>query len=319
MAFRPARRAAVVPVLALILLAHAHTTVSAQSQATVLKAVSGVLPNGRATDKWLEMVRRRLPSDRYDSVARIRRPLTTREKGWTRLIESRLEAWQAMTPALAELITPVAPPPNVLIVLGNRGAEDAFTHDARTIGFDLAALRSSYGDPASRANTDRIDRFFRHEYVHLLQKAWLAEHPWAADTPLRMALLDVWSEGMGNYYSLTSRWMTRAGRRSERANRALAELEPRFVARIAAAACATPEAAERLLTGLSAGKFDQKWGALPAALWLEAEMASDSAAIRQFLAAGPAGVWELADRHLPPTLRTALREARTASSLCAGG
>ena len=34
--------------------------------------------------------------------------------------------------------------------------------------------------------------------------------------------------------------------------------------------------------------------------------------------AGPDGVWDLAERHLPEALRPVLREARLADSLCAG-
>ena len=45
--------------------------------------------------------------------------------------------------AVAEAYRPVAPPVSVLIVLGNRGAEDALTHDPTTIGFDLAARRDA--------------------------------------------------------------------------------------------------------------------------------------------------------------------------------
>ncbi len=215
-------------------------------------------------------------------------------------------------------LQPIAPPVEVLIVLGNRGTSDAFTHDPTTIGFNLAALQAGYGGAGLGENGDRIDRFFRHEFVHLLQKAWLSVHPWVADSPVRSALLEIWAEGLGNYYSLSDRWMSQDGARSAAAASALAELEPRFVARLSALACTSPEAAAPLTADLSWGRFDQKWGALTAALWLEAEQKRSAAALRDFFRTGPGAVWDLADRHLPDALGAVLDEARAAETLCSG-
>ena len=284
--------------------------------AVELSVVSGVSPTGHASDRWLAMLRKRLPPDRYDSVAPLRRPFTAEDAAWEGLIRSRVASWRGMVDGLAEPFAPTEPPTGVLIVLGNRGAEDAFTHDSVTIGFDLAALQANYGAAGLPENRDRMDRFFRHEFVHLLQKAWTSDHPFPMATPLQSALAEIWAEGMGNYQSLSERWLSRDGRRSPTAARALAELEPRLVARLAALACAAPGAADRLVADLSCGRFDRKWGALPAALWLEAEPGPPTETLRGFVAAGPAAVWTLADRHLAPSLRPVLHEARTADSLC---
>jgi hypothetical protein len=211
---------------------------------------------------------------------------------------------------------PVSGPDTVLVVLGNRGASDAFTHDGRTIGFDLAALQSEYGDATRPESTDLIDRLFRHEYAHLMQKAWLAASPRTTDSPLDLALLDIWQEGLGNYHSMSERWRVRDGHPSETATEALAVLEPRFVARVVALACATPAGASALTADLSTGRFDRKWGALTAALWLEAEVSADPQALRAFVLAGPEGVWNLAGHHLPSALGAVLREGRQADALC---
>ena len=285
---------------------------------TELQVVSGTTETGHATEQWLAMLRKRLPGERYEAIASLRKPLTAEERAWAGLIRSRVAEWRRAIPALAELFPQTPVPGRALIVLGNRGAEDAFTHDATTIGFDLAALQANYGDAQLPENTDRMDRFFRHEFVHLLQKAWLPRHPWAINSPLRAALAEIWAEGLGNYQSLSARWLSKDGRRSEAAARALANLEPRFVARLAALACTTPGAAETLLADLSWGPFDRKWGALPAALWLEAEPEKPTEALRRFVVAGPGGVWDLADRHLPESLGAVLREVQAADSLCAG-
>ena len=284
----------------------------------MLGVISGTTETGHATELWLAMLRKRLPPDRYEAIAPLRRPWTAEEKAWAELIRSRAGAWERMIPALAELFPRIPSPGEVLIVLGNRGAEDAFTHDATTIGFDLAALQATYGNVRHPENRERMDRFFRHEFVHLLQKAWLQRHPWEMRSPLREALAEIWAEGLGNYQSLSARWRSANGRRSEAAADALANLEPRFVTRLAALACATPENAEPLLADLSWGRFDRKWGALTAALWLEAEPEPPSEALRRFVVAGPGGVWDLAGRHLPEALGAVLGEVRAADSLCAG-
>jgi hypothetical protein len=221
-----------------------------------------------------------------------------------------------MVAPLAALYHPVASPEQIHIVLGNRGGEDAFTHDERTVGFDLAALQANYGGALEDGNADRLDRFFRHEVSHLLQEAWLATHPWDDRSPLGMALADIWAEGLGNYYSLSSRWVDSNGRLTPTAMRTRAELEPRFTSRLVALACIDHAAARPLLAGLSSGAFDKKWGALPVALWLAAEPGPADSALRRFIVAGPAGVWALADRHLPSSSRAALRNARASGARC---
>jgi hypothetical protein len=257
-------------------------------------------------DLWLSMIHRLHGPDATPSS----QPMTEAQQAWAALIRSRSQRWESEIPALSAHFAPVPGPEIATIAIGNGGGEDAFTHDATTIGFDVARLHAEYGDAASPENTARIDRFFRHEYTHLLQKAWLAQHPYTADTPLRAALLGIWKEGFGNYYSLSPRW------RGDLAVKTLSELEPRFVARLAALACASPSTADALTADLSMGRFDQKWGALPVALWLDADASRSPDALRQFVLAGPDGVWNLAERHLSEDLRAVLREARVAADLC---
>lgn len=231
---------------------------------------------------------------------------TDASRAWATLIRSRVPQWDSEIPAISAPYAPVAGPEVATIVIGHGGGEDAFTHDATTIAFDAVRLQKEYGDATLPENEARIDRFFRHEYTHLLQKAWLAKHPYEANTPLRAALLGIWTEGLGNYHSLSPRW-----RSPELVSKTLAELEPRFVARLAALACASPAHADALMADLSMGRFDQKWGALPAALWLDAD------SLRAFVLAGPDGVWELAERNLSDESRAVLRETRKAEELCA--
>ena len=294
-----------IPALLLLLTGGLSVTSPPRLHLEIAVDVTGV-----ASQRWLAMLRRRLPAARYDSLAAVRRPLLPGERAWADLITARRAAWEEEIPDLARLFDPVPPPATAVIVLDNRGGEDAFTHDTVTIGFDLAALHRVYGDAEAPDNAARIDRLFRHEYVHLLQKAWLGRYPYARNTPLRAAVAEIWAEGLGVWYSMSERWRAVEGQPSDHAAHALERLEPRFVSRLATLRCASAEQARRLTADLSFGPFEEKWGALPAALWLEREVAGDSSALRRFVKGGPNEVWELAERRLPAAHRAEVRKAR---------
>lgn len=295
-----------------VLLAPAAATAAPGS---ILDIVPGVDASGRATEQWQAMIRKRLPEESFLALEDLEKPFTANERAWADMIASRKAEWEAETLHLAAVFHPLAPP-HARIVLGNRGGEDAFTHDPHTIGFDISRLHALYGDGASAGNRARMDRFFRHEYTHLLQKAWFEEHPLPLDSPFKYALAEIFAEGMGNYHSLSDGWRTQDGVPAKKTLETLRVLEPRFVTRLAAIACASPEQAKKLRADLSMGRFDRKWGALPAALWLELEPGEPDAILREFLLAGPEGIWALAERHLPPDLKPVLQEIRSANAIC---
>jgi hypothetical protein len=281
-----------------------------------IRIMVGVADSGIPTPQWSAMLRERLPPARAEEAGRTRRPLGDAERAWLKLIRSRVPLWERDRQAVARPYAGVVPPSGVTVVVGNQAApgDDAFTHDATTIGFDLGELQSAYGDAARPENAVRIDRFFRHEYAHLMQRAWLTAHPWSSGAPLQSALLEIWKEGLGNYHSLSGRW-TENGAATQVAKDTLAVLEPRFAARMAAVACATPPQAAALTADLSRGAFDRKWGALPVALWLATEPDAEQA-LRAFVQAGPAGVWDLAARRLSVPLAAVLAEARAGAATC---
>ncbi|HET9512838.1 MAG TPA: hypothetical protein VFO95_02835 [Gemmatimonadales bacterium] len=298
------------------MLALAAVLLLIQSPEPRLQLVVGVTDSGAATEAWLSLLRARLSPGDFRAVLPIRKPLSEQDRAWAELFGTRLPVWEQEIPRLAAPFHPVKPPSEVQIILGNRGGEDAFTAPGNrtTIGLDLSKLQSIYGD-AGRT-VERADRFFRHEYTHLLQKAWLQAHPYDAGTPLRAALLEIWSEGMGNWFSMSDQWRAAGGQPSARAKERLAELEPRLVARLAALACASAEQAAKLTADLSWGPFDRKWGALTAALWLEAEPGEPATTLREFVLAGPEGVWKLAERRVDPSLRAVLQEAQRQREIC---
>ncbi|HKY31651.1 MAG TPA: hypothetical protein VJV23_03860 [Candidatus Polarisedimenticolia bacterium] len=287
--------------------------------ATRVEIVLGLRERGEPTALWVEMARRHARPEAADLGAELpARPFDEDELRWVERIVPRAARWESLAGEVAAPFHPIPPPPHVLVVLGNQGADDAFTHDASTIGFDLSKLSALYGPAADEGNAARVDRFFRHEMTHLMQKAWLARHPFETGSPWREALLDLWLEGLGHWHSLSDPWRATAAGPGPKAAAALAALEPRFVSRMAALACAPPAEARRLMADLSRGAFEAKWGALPTALWVEAEASRDQAALRAFVQAGPEGVLDLAGRNLSPAPRAVLDEARRAAAICRG-
>ncbi len=283
----------------------------AQEQGS-LKVEAGYSPAGEATPAWREALRG-LRGREPGALPAV--PPAPAEAAWAARIRERLARWSAEMPALGQPFAPQPAPEAVRILLGLRGGEDAFSPDDRTLAFDLSRLAALYGDAAAPENGARLDRFFRHEYTHVLQKAWLAARPYPASTPQRAALLDLWKEGHGNLHSLSSRWMGEDGAPTQEALEALDHLAPRLLVRMAALAAASPEAGPRLMAGLSMGPFDQKWGALPVALWLAVARNRSPEALRDFVQAGPDGLWDFVEPHLPAGLRAAWREARKAGEL----
>jgi len=301
--------------LLLLLLLNFFVTLPIHAAEPLLQVVLGVDDHGRSTQPWQQMIAVRLSESQFRAIESLAKPYTPAESAWVQLVQSRLSQWETEIPSLAVPFRPVVAP-DARIVLGNRGGEDAFTHDPHTIGFDVERLNVLYGDAQSGQNLVLIDHLFRHEYTHLLQKAWVRDHPLATGTPLETALAEMWLEGMGNYYSLSDAWKSAGGRPSPKAAEALRVLEPRLMTRLAALACATPENAHELTRNLSSGQFDRKCGALPVALWLEAESANPDF-LRNFIVAGEDGVWTLASRHLSPELKPQLEEVRALEKACA--
>ena len=197
-------------------------------------------------------------------------------------------------------------PDTIQIVLGNTGGEDAFTPTASRIAFDLSRLEANYGAATSAINQDRIDRFFAHEMTHLLHKAWARGRAISLDapqhSPLEAALWDCLSEGLGNYRSLSAKWVSADGELTTLAEETLSKLQPVFVERMIGLASASDADVERLMDGLSSGPFAEKWGALTSALWLAQEAKGDPAGLRPWVEAGPRGILALAQRHLPEDL-----------------
>lgn len=194
--------------------------------------------------------------------------------------------------------------------MGNQGGEDAFTFSDSIICFDLERLYHTYGSANNDLNSARIDRFFAHEYTHVLHRVWRKKNPIELNTPLDNALWECLTEGLANYRSLSNKWIANDGSLSGHADSVLKRLEAVFVERINALNSATFFEAESLMNGLSVGPFDQKLGALPVALWLVMEVKKGESNLQHWVDAGPQGILLLADKYLPDELRSQLKNGK---------
>jgi hypothetical protein len=263
----------------------------------------GMSDDGAVTSEWTEAIRQRHDDEALSAILASKKKLSEEEAQWAGLVKRKVPTWLVMIDSLQIPFQAVTPPDTVAILLGNLGGEDAFVNADTTICFDLSKLHSNYGSASTTANNSRIDRFFAHEFTHLLHKAWRKRHGLELESPFEFALWECLTEGLGNYRSLSDKWTLAGGRLTLHAQEVLSRLQPIFVKRLSALEHANDEEAEPLLEGLSMGPFDQKWGALTVALWLAQEAKGDDHNLRQWVEAGPSGVLILAQKYLPENLK----------------
>jgi len=275
-------------------------------RATELTLVTGVEPDGRPGPAWLDAIRVFHDEADIESLSSSSRPLTPPETEWQTLIMVHVQRWPAALAALQSPFADTEPPATVVIVLGNQGGNDAFSPGPATIAFDLQRMSALYGSAGDPANADRLDRFFAHEFTHVMHKAWQRQRGFEPATPLESALWESAKEGIGNYRSLSPRWRDADGNLTAHARSTLARLEPVFVERYEALAHATEAEADELREGLSLGPFEDKWGALPVALWLVRETRDGESALVDWVARGPWAVLDLARKNLAPELASRL-------------
>jgi hypothetical protein len=288
--------------LVLLIVASAACSEGVQGPATKLVIRSGQDANGKPTDEWLRAITALHDDQSLRQISQTSRPLSDAETLWASLIEQRVPIWPEQIDHLLIPFRGISPPEEVTILLGNIGGNDAFIAENRNIAFDLSRMQTVYGSANNSANIDRVDRFFAHEFTHLLHKEWRRTFQPTIETPLEQALWGCLTEGLGNYRSLSARWRNDQGNLSEHAKTVLFRLQPILVKRLSSLENADPDKAETLMEGLSMGPFEEKWGALPVALWLSQEAKDDDQALQRWVEAGPWGVVELAAIYLPDDL-----------------
>ena len=282
-----------------------HAALAADTR-TELIIRSGQDPGGRPTQEWLRAIAVFHDDQSLRDISQSSTPLSDEQALWADLIERRALQWPDQ---INHLLTPfrgISPPGRVVIILGNVGGSDAFIAENINIAFDLSRMQLLYGSADSQSNTDRVDRFFAHEFTHLLHKEWRRTYQPSIQTPLEQALWGCLAEGLGNYRSLSARWTNAQGDLSQHAKDVLTRLQPVLVERLSALEHASTEEAGELMKGLSLGPFEEKWGALPVALWLTQEAKGDDRVLQEWVDAGPWGIVDLAAKHLPAELAAQL-------------
>ena len=272
--------------------------------------------SGRPTETWLRAVSRFNDEQALLQLSQMTEPFSIAELKWIELITTKASTWPARIKELNRPFSNTTPPETVSIILGNMGGNDAFIAEGKNIAFDLARMQFLYGAADSAANDNRIDRFFSHEFTHLLHREWRRVHQPTVDSPLEIALWVCLAEGLGNLYSLSARWTDENGKLSLHAQDVLARLQPTFVERLSLLNTASEAQASELMQGMSMGPFEEKWGALPVALWLSQEVQEDDDALRTWVDAGPWGIIELATKHLPSELAAQLPVRKQSENGC---
>jgi hypothetical protein len=272
------------------------------AMAFIVETRRGTLPTGAWTPEWAEAIGSRVTPDQFEDYARQQRTFSAEETAWARLIEERAVVLSSRGDSLALPFDRISLPPKVVVLIGNRGGEDGFTHGPGTICADVSAFVRVYGQASAPDASGRVDRILAHEFTHLLFAAWESVHPIKLDTPLQRALWECFEEGLGNYRSLSDAWLPKNGAFSEKSGQALNRLVPILLSRLDQLRTATPDEERELRKGLSSGPFGEKWGALPVALWFAMEAGGDDRNLRPWVAIGPEAVRTLAAKHGPPDL-----------------
>lgn len=265
-----------------------------------------VLEDGRATPTWTEGIAVALGREAAEAHERASHPLTPEARAWLGVLEASLPGAAVRAGELARALE--VEPIDAVVAAGNRGSSDGFGWVPDSIGINVEAFHEAYGAPDDGA-LDRMTRIVAHEYIHLLSYAFYPDHRDHRRTPIDRALWTMFFEGIGDFVSVSARWLPAAdGSYSATSAATLERLEPVMVERLEALLDATEEEERELRKNICMGKFDRKWGSLPVALWLhtEAMLHGEAEVLHRALRLGPRGVLPLALRHAAPELRPRL-------------
>lgn len=265
-----------------------------------------VSDDGTATETWTQGIAVALGRPKAEAFSREVHPLTPEAEAWLGVLRTTLPEVARRAPELASWFD--LRPLDVVVAAGNRGSSDGFGWVPHHIGVNVQEFADVYGPPDEGA-TDRMARILAHEYVHLLTYAFYPDHRERRDTPLDRALWTMFFEGIGDYLSVSARWLPdEAGNYSPVTATTLQRLEPVLVERLEALVDAPASRERELRRGICMGKFDEKWGSLPVALWLhsEARRHGERATLEATIRNERHGVLPLALAYADPALRPRL-------------
>jgi hypothetical protein len=283
---------------------------------------NGVREDATASSAWTQGIAVAIGETAAYELALEQIPLSPAATAWLQVLANALSKIESRAGELARLFD--VQPINAVIVAGNRGSSDGFGWEPDHIGINLQAFADTYGLPGDAA-TDRMVRIVSHEYLHLLSYSFYPGHRQLRDTPIDRALWTIFFEGIGDYVSLSSRWMPADnGAYADIAAERLGVLEPILFERLEKLVTADETREAELRSGISMGRFEEKWGSLPFALWLhrEVRLCGEPGTLQAALRLERDGVLLMASRHAGSEYRQRilrLQEAVGRSSIVTGG
>ena len=305
------RRYCLLPFLILLNFLNAAAQKNLHSQKEKIIIQVGLTEN-YPSSRWNDAIRPRLTQPVFDSISRISHPISPEEALWIDLVNSKLELWNSWKDSLEKIFSNSHGPDTIYVLLGFSAIDDAFTFQYNTVCFDIAAIQKIYGAATTAENNQRIDRFFAHEYMHLLHKEWARQRNLRLENFRDSVLWECLYEGVGMYRSLSQKWLPIAGKLPSLSLSTLEQLYPEFVNNLVLVKIndqLSTEEKNRIQARLSRGPVNQKWGALPMGLWLAMEAAESENKLVEWNELGLDGVIKLALKYLPEEYKVRLQEA----------
>lgn len=276
-------------------------TLKSTGKHNYLTKVNLCIQNNKISSDWRNALTRRHSNEFLDSLSQVQRPLTKEETEWYDLVDSRADQWNQLKDSLKVPFGDIYINDTTNIYLGYQGNDDAFTYQYQTVCFNLTAMVKEYGSAKKSINANRIDRFFAHEYTHLLSKEWARQNELKLKTYKDSILWDCMYEGLGMYRSMSNKWFPKEDSLSEISSKTFETLYPIFTERLIAIET-SKELSEfdkiRLHKNLSRGSMKQKWGALPVAVWLAIEANGNDENLIPWVNMGPKAIIPLAKKYL---------------------
>lgn len=253
------------------------------------------------TPEWKNALASRIAKQTLDSLFSVIKPVSTREKEWITLIESKTGKWLNYADSLKIPFKNCRGPRTIYLYIGNSGQDDGFTFGYNTVCFDLSALLYNYGVATRSENAGRIDRLFAHELTHLIHKEWAQMNTIQLKSYKDSVLWECMYEGIGMYRSLSNKWLPQNGVLPEITRKTLEELVPVFVDRlieVETSQLLDETTKSRIVANLSRGQVDKKWGAFTIAIWLAMEANGDDNNLQYWIGEGLNSPILLAKKHL---------------------
>jgi len=271
-----------------------------QSTQRIVQVKIGI-ESDQISETWKKAIQNRVTKSDLDSLSKLTKEISTNERQWIQLIQSKTKKWNALRDSLQVPFENIVLNDTIYVLLGYQGGNDGFTYQHNTVCFDVASLYKAYGSAQDSINSNRIDRIYSHEFTHLLHKAWKAKSRLKLTNFKDSVLWECIYEGMGMYRSMSSRWFPQKGQLSSAAQTAFKNLYPKFthnIIDVLTKSTFSDLEKKKIKAHLSRGSLNKKWGAMPVAVWLALESQGDDKNLIQWINKGPETTLLLGNKYL---------------------